>query len=221
MTKNELAQELAVEAGEQYDDIDVKEQFEAWVQQAIDAVYAVSPWFYRNSEETVVTAASTKTYTLAAATSKIRDVAIGTTHIVYSPIERLIARGKDLSAAGPPVYWYFDGLDASNQLKISFQPVPSGVQNVTVFGIQRPADLASGDTIPLPKEFLNAVRLKVRSLLAMSDKDYNAAGIFEQQFGQQLGLLSENFAGMVRPPSRLAAKRTQAVYQSPETPGGK
>lgn len=219
MTKNELAQELAVEAGEQFDDIDVKEQFESWVQQAVDSVYAVSPWFYRNSEETINTVASTKTYTLAA--SKIRDVAIGTKHIVYAPVERLISRQKNLALLGQPDYWYLDGLDASNQLKISFQPVPDAVYAVTVHGTQRPADLASGDTIPLPKEFLEAVRSKVRSLLAMSDKDYNAASIFAQQFEQQLGLLNENFSGMVRPPSRLAAKRSQAVYQSPDTPGGK
>jgi hypothetical protein len=221
MTKTELAQELAIEAGEQFDDIDVKSQFEEWVQQAVDAVYAVSPWFFRNSEETVVTVASTKTYTLAATTARVRDMAIGTTHIPYAPVERLIARGKSLSLTGQPEFWYFDGVDGSNQLKISFQPVPNSVYNVTVHGVMRPADLSSSSTIPLPKEYLNAVRSKIRMLLAMSDKDYNAAGIFEQSFQQQVGLLAEQFAGMVRPPSRLRAKAAQAVYQSPDTPGGR
>jgi hypothetical protein len=221
MTLNDLAQELAIEAGEQYDDIDVKAQFEDWVQQAVDAVYAVSPWFFRNITETVNTVAATATYTLGATTSKIRDIAYGTTHIVYAPIERLIARGKSLTASGTPAYWYFNGVDSSNQLKISFQPVPDAAYAITVHGVQRPADLSSGDTIPLPKEYLNAVRGKVRSLLAFSDKDYQSAAMFEQAFQQEVGLLSQQYAGLVRPPSRLRVKGSQAIYQSPDTPGGK
>lgn len=221
MTKNQLAQELAIEAGEQYDDIDTKLQFEDWVGQAVDAVYAVSPWFFRNITETVNTVNGTVVYTLGASTSKIRDIAYGTTHIVYAPIERLIARGKSLTATGTPAYWYFDGLDSSNQIKISFQPVPDAVYAITVHGVQRPADLASGDTIPLPKEYLNAVREKVRALLAYSDKDYNSVQLFTQSFENQLKGLSEQYAGLVRPPSRLRVKGSQAVYQSPDTPGGK
>jgi len=140
---------------------------------------------------------------------------------VYAPIERLIARGKDLTLAGTPEYWYFSGLDSSNQLKISLQPVPNGVNTITVHGTARPVALASGDTIPLPQEYLNAVRAKVRSLLAFSDKDYNSVGLFEQQFQQLVGGLAHRYAGLVRPPSRLRVKGSQAAYQSPDTPGGK
>jgi hypothetical protein len=221
MTKNQLAQELAIEAGEQFDDIDVKAQFEDWVQQAVDGIISVSPWFFNNTVETFSTVASTATYTLGASTSSIRDIAMGTTHIVYAPIERLIARGKDLTLAGTPEYWYFSGMDASNQLKISLQPVPNAVKTITVHGIARPASLASGDTIPLPEEYMNAVRAKVRSLLAFSDKDYNAVGMFEQQYQQLVGGLAQRYAGLVRPPSRLRVKGAQGTYQSPETPGGK
>jgi len=221
MTKNQLAQELAIEAGEQFDDIDVKSQFEDWVQQAVDGIISVSPWFFNNVVETFATANGTATYTLGASTSSIRDIAIGTTHIVYAPIERLIARGKDLSLAGTPEYWYFAGMDSSNQLKISLQPVPNSVATVTVHGTARPADLASGATIPLPQEYLNAVRAKVRALLAFSDKDYNAVGMFEQQYQQLVGGLAQRYAGLVRPPSRLRVKGSAATYQSPETPGGK
>lgn len=221
MTKTQLAQELAIEAGEQFDDIDVKAQFEDWVGQAVDAVYAVSPWFFRNLTETVNTVGSTATYTLGANTSKIRDIALGTTHIVYAPIERLIARGKSLTVEGTPEYWYFSGVDASNQLQISFQPVPDGVHAITVHGVQRPADLAGADTIPLPKEYINACREKVRSLLAFSDKDFNSVQLFSQNFERLLQGLTEQYAGLVRPPSRLRVKGSQATYQSPNTPGGK
>lgn len=223
MTKNQLAQELAIEAGEQFDDLDVKLLFEDWVQQAVDAVYAVSPWFFRNVQEAVNTVDATVTYTLAATTAKIRDIALGTTHIVYAPIERLIARGKDLTAAAKdtPEYWYFAGVGANNELRISFQPVPDAVYAITVHGLQRPADLSSSSTIPLPKEYLNSVRVKVRSLLAFSDKDYNAGTLMEQEFNQLLQQLNEQYSGLVRPPSRLRVKATQAVYQSPDTPGGK
>lgn len=221
MTKAELAQELAVEAGEQYDDIDVASQFEAWVQQSVDAVYSVSPWFFRNITEAVPTVQSTVTYSLGADIAKIRDMALGTTHIVYAPIERLIARNKSLTVEGTPAFWYFAGVSATNQLQISFQPVPDGVHNIVVHGIERPADLSSGDTIPLPKEYHNAVRVKVRSLLAFSDKDYNAAAMFEQEFNKLVQGLAEQYAGLVRPPSRLRVKASQAVYQSPDTPGGK
>lgn len=221
MTKTQLAQELAIEAGEQFDDIDVKSQFEDWVQQAVDAVYSVSPWFFRNLTDPINTVGSTVTYTLSATVAKIRDIALGTAHIVYAPIERLIARGKSLTVEGTPEYWYYAGVDSNNQLQISFQPVPDGVHAITVHASQRPADLASGDTIPLPKEYLNAVRIKVRSLLAASDKDYQAASLFEQSFMQNVTGLAEQYAGLVRPPSRLRAKAAQAVYQSPDTPGGK
>lgn len=221
MTKNQLAQELAIEAGEQFDDIDVKAQFEDWVQQAVDEIMSASPWFFRNVTETVNTVASTATYTLGASTSSIRDIAYGTTHIVYAPIERLIARGKSLTVTGTPEYWYFAGMDSSNQLKISFQPVPNAALAITVHGVARPVALASGDTIPLPHEYLNAVRAKVRSLLAFSDKDYQSAAMFEQGFQAALGRLAQQYAGLVRPPSRLRVKGSQATYQSPETPGGK
>ena len=221
MTKNQLAQELAIEAGEQFDDIDVKSQFEDWVGQAVDAVYAVSPWFFRNLVDPVSTVGSTATYTLGATTSKVRDIVMGTTHIVYAPIERLIARNKSLTVEGTPEYWYFAGMDASNQIQISFQPVPDAVYSINVHAVGRPADLASGDTIPLPKEYLNAVREKVRSLLAFSDKDYNSVQLFSQSFDKQLQGLAEQYAGLVRPPSRLRVKGSQAVYQSPDTPGGR
>jgi hypothetical protein len=112
-------------------------------------------------------------------------------------------------------------MDASNQLQISFQPVPNAVVAITVHGVQRPAALSSSSTIPLPDEYLNAVRDKVRSLLAFSDKDYNAAAMFEQSFQTQLAGLAAQYAGLVRPTSRLRVKGTQAVYQSPDTPGGK
>ena len=99
--------------------------------------------------------------------------------------------------------------------------MPDGVYPIVVHGVQRPADLASSDEIPLPKEYINAVRGKIRSLLSFSDKDYQSAAMFEQNFVQEVGHLAQQYAGLVRPPSRLRVKGSQAVYQSPDTPGGK
>lgn len=229
-TKAQLAQDLAVEAGEQYDDIDIKEQFEEWVQQAVDEVYAGSPWFFRNAQEDITTAAATKSYTLGATVAQIRDMVVTAVpvgqesvdgrHITYAPVERLIAHGKDLDAAGAPMYWYFYGVGTGTELKVAFQPVPDDIYTITVHELLRPADLSSSDTIPLPKEYLTAVRSKARYYLAMSDGRPQDAAIFEQGFQAQMQQLAGTFAGLGRGPSRLRVKGVKAEYQSPSTPGG-
>lgn len=229
-TKAQLAQDLAVEAGEQYDDIDIKEQFEEWVQWAVDEVYAGSPWFFRNASGDITTANGTKVYTLGSTVAQVRDMvvtgvpagqeSIDGRHIVYAPVERLIAHGNDLDEAGAPKYWYFAGVDSSTALKVAFQPVPNGIFTVTVHELQRPADLGSDDSIPLPKEYLTAVRDKVRFFLAMSDGRVQDAGVFQQGFAALMQQLAAQYSGLSRGPSRLRIKGVKAEYQSPSTPGG-
>lgn len=229
-TKKSLAKELAIEAGETFDDVDVAAQYEDWVQEAVDEVYSFVPWFLSNAVDPVTTTASVAEYTLAATTARIRNAVISAAPagdssalnapISYAPVERLIARSISLSATGRPKYWYYSGVDANTQLKIQLQPVPSDVYTIDFHVGKRPAALGSDDTIPFPPEFIKAIRDKVRSLSRFNDNEGEAAAFMQQSFESQVLRLVENFHGEARGRSRMRVKGSKAEYQSPSSPGG-
>jgi len=229
-TVAELAEELALEAGEQYDDIDISAMFHNWVEQAVEDIYTLAPWFFKNALESLTTAASTRVYSLPATATHIRDMVVATApagdptaageHITYAPVERLIARSKILTAEGRPLYWYFEGMSSTNQIQVAFQPVPDDVYVLDVPVLKAPPSLSGSSTIPVPPEYLNAIREKVRSLLKFSENDNESAGLKVQEFEKRVGILNERFQGRARGGSRMRVKGIKAQYQTPSTPGG-
>lgn len=231
MTLDQLASDMALEFGEQYSDLDVTTQFQAWANEVIGSVYEAERWFFRNTKTQVVPVAGTAEYTLPSTVSQVRDVqvpALGT-QIPYAPVERLIARGYVLTTAGTPIAWYVTGLDAAAaSLTIAFYKVPDaayvtslgGNVNIDVYAVKKFAVLTAGDTIPLPAEFIRAVRDGIRAKVKYNDNDLQGAQLATQDFQQGLNDLARQFHGPEKGGSDLRVKMVRATRQQPSAPEG-
>jgi hypothetical protein len=97
-TVDDVASDIATEFGEEFSDLDIKEQFRTWVSEVFEEVYASGRWFFQNDSQNITLVASTKDYSLDTDVAEVRDVRNPTSNarVEYAPVERLIARGKDL-----------------------------------------------------------------------------------------------------------------------------
>jgi hypothetical protein len=131
-TVNALAQEIATEFGEEYTDQDVADQFRTWVKEVVRRVIASGRWFSQNAVDDITTVASTAVYTLDSTTSEVKAIRLTATDkpIIYTPVERLIAKDYNLETTGPPTNWWIDSLDASQNIVIRFYPVPDAVYDI-------------------------------------------------------------------------------------------
>jgi hypothetical protein len=227
-TVADIAQEMADEFGEEYTDDDVKNQFVIWVTETIEEIVTSGRWFFQNSSEDVTLVAGVKDYSLSSAVSEVRDIRSPGTkkRIAYIPVERLIARAKDLSLAGTPTNWYIDSLGASNEMKISLWPVPNAAavtaeSPIKVYTIKRPATLTETSTIPMPEEYIRVLRDGVRAKVKFNDGQLEAANWARSVFKEGLQLLNARFAPRPRRGSDMPVKqKIKQQAQSPSSPDG-
>ena len=221
ITVTTLANELATEMGEEYNDLDVSEQYITWVKEVVRQVYAAGRWSSANAVETVSLATDTPSYTLASTTSEVKSVRIPSTDavVVYTPVERLISRGKDLESSGLPTNWWYDGLDSATELKSRVWPVPAAAQNgvdLQLWSQKRPPILGDSDTIPLPDEFVDVCRDGVRAKARAAENNLDGAMLAKQDYIQGLQLLGARFQAPPKIGSTMAAKRKlRAIHQAP------
>jgi hypothetical protein len=226
-TVADIAQELADEFGEEYTDTDVQAQFNIWVNEVVYEIITSGRWFFQNASEDLTLVASQKNYSLATTVSEVRDIRSKTgKRIAYIPVERLIARSKDLDATGVPTNWYIDGLGSNNEMVVSLWPVPSAAavtsdSPLKVYTLKRPVSLSATTTIPLPTEYERVLRDGVRSKVKFNDGDLEAAAWIRQQFETGLQLLNARFAPRPRAGSSMPVKqKIKQVAQSPSSPDG-
>ena len=220
-TVNTLANEMATEMGEEFADLDVAEQFLTWVKEVVRKVYAAGRWASANNVETITMANGTASYTLNSSTSEVKSVRIPTsgTKIIYSSVERLIAKDKDLEDSGEPDYWWYDGLDAAASLKIRFYPVPGASQDsvsVQLWVQKRPPILGDTDVIPLPGEFIDVVRDGVRAKARANENNLDGAMLAKQDFIEGMQLLGARFASPPKIGSTMPSKlKLKQIHQAP------
>lgn len=227
-TVADIAQEMADEVGEEYTDDDVKTQFVIWVIETIEEIVTSGRWFFQNGSESVTLVATQKDYSLTAAVSEVRDIRSPGTkkRIAYIPVERLIARAKDLDLPGTPTNWYIDSLGSSNEMKISLWPVPDAASvtaesPIKVYTLKRPTALTETSTIPMPEEYIRVLREGVRSKVKFNDGNMEATAYADSKFKAGLALLNARFAPRPRRGSDMPVKqKIKQIAQSTASPDG-
>ncbi|MHA2242987.1 MAG: phage adaptor protein [Candidatus Thorarchaeota archaeon] len=216
-TVNALAQEIATEFGEEYTDQDVADQFRTWVKEVVRRVIASGRWFSQNAVDDITTVASTATYTLDSTTSEVKAIRLTATDkpIIYTPVERLIAKDYNLETTGPPTNWWIDSLDASQNIVIRFYPVPDAVYDIDAHVLKRPPTLGDSDSIPLPIEYIDVVRDGVRWKVRYNENNLEAAGLALQEFKEGIMILNAKFGSQPRQGSNLPVKlKLKQIHQS-------
>lgn len=228
-TVDDVAQEVAEEFGEEFSDLDIKSQIQKWVIEVFEEVYASGRWFFQNDSQDITLADGTKDYSMDTDVAEVRDVRDPNSNkrVAYAPVERLIAKGKDLLSTGnAPEFWYIDSLGPSQEIKVSLYPVPNAtavtnIGSLRAYTLLRPPALTGTDTIPIPPEYIRVIREGVRAKVMFADKDLQASQIAKEAFIDGLTLLNARFHGRPKEGSSLPVKtKTQAVAQSPASPGG-
>ncbi len=227
-TVDDVAADVATEFGEEFSDLDIKEQFRTWVSEVFEEVYASGRWFFQNDTQSVTLIDGTKDYSMDTDVAEVRDMRDpnDNVRVEYAPVERLIARGKDLLITGTPTNWYIDSLGSNQEIKISLWPVPdaaavAAITALTAYTLLRPPALGGTDTIPIPTEYIRVMKEGLRAKVKFSDGDLDGFQMARQLFQDGLLLLNARFHGKPRPGSSLPVKlKLKQTHQSPATADG-
>jgi hypothetical protein len=227
-TVDDVASDIATEFGEEFSDIDIKAQFRTWVSEVFEEVYASGRWFFQNDSQDVTLVADQKDYSLDSDVAEVRDIRDpnDNVRVEYAPVERLIARGKDLLITGTPTNWYIDSLGTEQEIKISLWPVPDAdaeadIGALVAYTLMRPPALGSTDTIPVPTEYIRVMKDGVRAKVKFSDGDLDGFQLARQLFQDGLLLLNARFHGKPRPGSSLPVKlKLKQTHQAPAVADG-
>jgi len=227
-TVDDVASDIATEFGEEFSDLDIKEQFRTWVGEVFEEVFASGRWFFQNDSQNVTLVASTKDYSMDTDVAEVRDMRDPNDNIrvEYAPVERLIARGKDLLLEGTPTNWYIDSLGTSQEIIISLWPVPSAAAVAAVgalkaYTLLRPPALGGSDTVPIPTEYIRVMKDGVRAKVKFSDGDLEGHQVARQLFQDGLLLLNARFHGKPRAGSSLPVKlKLKQTHQAPAVADG-
>lgn len=227
-TVDDVAGDIATEFGEEFSDIDIKAQFRLWVIEVFEEVYASGRWFFQNDEQDISLVASQKAYSLDADVSEVRDIRDpnDNVRVEYAPVERLIARGKDLLLEGTPTNWYIDSIGTSQEIKISLWPIPdaaavAAITALRAYTLLRPITLSGTTTIPVPIEYVRVIKEGVRAKVKFNDGDLDGSSMAIEAFGNGLMLLNARFHGKPRQGSTLPVKtKLKQTHQSPATADG-
>jgi hypothetical protein len=232
-TPSDVAEELALEFGEQFSDTDIADQFIRWVKEKYQEIALTSRLFFKNAEHPLTLEPEGSTYSLPASVAEPRVIYlygsgategaatdptdIGFTSVArrvnYMPIERLTARGANLNEAGQPKVFYIVGFDGDVALEIRVWPVPAIYYGATVYASDRPATLDDDDTIPLPEEYIVALKNGVRAMVYTNDNNPQQAEMAESKYVQLLMTLNSRFSGPPPSASRLQIKKLRGAHQ--------
>ncbi len=227
-TVDDVASDIATEFGEEFSDLDIKAQFRLWVSEVFEEVFASGRWFFQNDSQSISLSAGVKDYALDADVAEVRDIRDpnDNVRVEYAPVERLIARGKDLLLAGTPTNWYIDSLGTNQEIKVSLWPVPdadavAAITALTAYTLMRPPALGGTDTIPIPREYIRVMKDGIRAKVKFSDGDLDGNQVARQMFQDGLLMLNARFHGKPRQGSTLPVKlKLKQTHQAPAVADG-
>jgi hypothetical protein len=176
-TKNQMAQDVMTELGEDTGTATLVTLFEGFVQRVYDDVGSEARWSFQFAEEDITTVASTETYGVAIDVHDISSMRIDPTdeQVEFKSRDDLVRAGVNMDEEGRPRFWYDAGFDATtSKQQISFWPIPDAVYTVEVHTQGAPAQLATGDTLPVPNEFLSLIFEGVLALGYRHEKDWDS-----------------------------------------------
>jgi hypothetical protein len=227
-TVDDVASDIATEFGEEFSDLDIKEQFRTWVSEVFEEVYASGRWFFQNDTQDITLSDGVKDYSMNADVAEVRDMRDpnDNVRVEYVPVERLIARGKDLLLEGTPSNWYIDSIGVNQEIIVSLWPVPdaaatAAITALTAYTLKRPPALGGSDTIPIPREYIRVMKDAIRAKVKFSDGDLDGNQVARQMFQDGLLMLNARFHGKPRQGSTLPVKlKLKQTHQMPAVADG-
>lgn len=236
MTLGELAEGIAREYGEYYEDPDVQDQFVRWTNEAYKEVYGSAPWPFRNDTvDATITGSGAPVFSFAAVNNgpilsvRISETTPGSQYesfigrpLAYVPIERLIARPDvdvDADTGRPRFWWYRSWSPTTSAVELQVYPNPAEFMGFVGTVLRGPQDLAETSLLDLPSEFEPLVAYGVRRRLLANEKDYSGAAEMNKEFERLRNQLLLSWTGPMGESSALPAKRLKAVHQAPLAQG--
>jgi hypothetical protein len=196
-TVSSLAEELATEAGEQYGDYDITRQFDAWVSEVAETITGAEKWPFLMGLVELLTSADARTYELGSSQGDITAIQKQdeSRTLEYLSREDLLRRGVDLLSTGEPKFWYYDELSDDAFLTVALWPVPDATYLYWAHRERTTAQLDEVDdtVIPLPADFLPAVREGVRGYYRESIGDSRGATAAWGRFAEKLRALRSRY----------------------------
>lgn len=237
MTLGEMAQSIAQEYGEFYEDPEVKDQYLRWTNESYKEVFGSAPWHFRNTNTNAslsseltdvvpvnITGNGPITVVLFAGAVTPGGPYDGKegTPLTYVPVERLVARpGTKLGIdIGFPKYWWYDAWNTvSESPTVRVYPRPGEIVEFLFYGLLGPQDLGEDSTLSIPEEFTPLVAYGVRRRVLQNDQNFAGAKSMEEEYAKLYKQLLLSWTGPMGEPSRLPAKRIKAVHQAPMAQG--
>lgn len=208
-TVTTIATELMQEFGVDTDDTDYNTLVKRWIRDTYRDILDFYPWPFLNGTITFNTADGTSAYTLTTSpTGTIVEISAMVNHqddpIHFIEYKRLVDLGVDLAQEGLPRHWYNlirTEPSGADTLGFSLWPVPTEIQTYTVFIQRKSSELADGDHIPLPSDFLSIVKDGAKVYMYENDGDTEYARTALDRYMRKLQQASQrnhNPAGYLR-----------------------
>lgn len=221
-TVENFAESIAFDLGEAFTDIETRKLFLSWVKQGYLVVNSLDRGYWKNSEEVFATFEDQRQYELSDTTAEIRYMWNDSSgvEVAYATEESIIRtlRKSPRFEKGSPTHWYYYGISGFNTAPvIGLYPIPNGAYLITVGVLEKPKELADNALIPLPPEYIEAIRHYVRSLYQYHDDKIQLAAQSMEIFNNLLGSFMARYGAPAKPKSSLPVHRLSGVVQSPVT----
>jgi hypothetical protein len=177
-TKNAVALEVMRELGEATSNTTLVTQYEIWVQEAYDEIISEMVWPFARQTESIATVAATATVKMATNAFMPRTIRISPTDepVDYKSREELIHAGVNMDETGRPRFWYHDSYDITNaKFVLGLWPIPDAIYSLQTTESTQGTALVTGDTVPLPREFLRILKLGIKAVAKGNEQDYAGA----------------------------------------------
>lgn len=195
-TLNDLAEGIMLEVGESTSDAALVLIYESWAQDVYDIIGTSIKWHFQSVSEQLNLVASTANYSLAADTDIVRGMRHNPSDdpIYFIELRELAARGVDFENESKPQYWYYGEFDeANNQWVVNFWPIPDQSYDVDVYTLSSPKELATGDTIPFPRAFINVMKNGVRMYAYTNEEKLDVANMYREAFNAGLAAVINRY----------------------------
>ena len=172
-TLENFVQPLAQELGEDWSDLEVRDQFLNWYIAAFEEIASLhQEWPVFFARETVVTVTGTALYNLASNTGSVRIVVDddNDAQIPLQHIGQLTRRALDLSLRGRPRSVIIESF-TNGVMTIRFWPIPDSALTYTLFRVLLPQTLTLITPLPLPATFGPYFRAAVKQRFYESADD--------------------------------------------------
>lgn len=193
LTVNALALALLKENDESSDNTEMVSLVETWIDDAVDEIAEALDSKFFQQVDTLSTVAAQQAYALNENVIDVRSIRFVDTDepIDYMDRQTLTGIAENFENEGKPRYWFFlestAGTDEQKR-NIGFSPIPDAIYALELDVQVHPTTtvLGTSSNVPFRKEWIIAIKHRVRAYMLMDDKDYEGAKMYLQMFYEKL-----------------------------------